>query len=306
MNRNVRVVIHGTPGVGKSSAALGVAKSLRLKLIDSGLMYHAVAWVCSEHDIRIQDPELVRQINSLQFDFKTRTVGMRVIAKGSDITDQLGRADESSMASEVTQLTTVRNSLDTHQNNLARRFGRNSGWVAEGIHLSRGVLDRADTIISLTATVEERAYRLRAKLRERGIDISLDESRKKIAQRDRTEDKCHHAILNSRKDVEQIKTDGLSLEAVVKKIIVKISTEPRKDMARGRELEFGGTSESEPDTLTKQEPETPTKQEPDIQPFEDPSTLWSHERILKKIEARKRRNKSVVRNKSDKGYYLGR
>jgi len=74
--------------------------------------------------------------------------------------------------------------------------------------------------------VEERAKRRYNQFREDGIDISLDEARKKIIERDERDSSRDIAPLKVSEDAFFVDSSNLSIEQVKQKIIDFVKADP--------------------------------------------------------------------------------
>ena len=82
------ITIDGLSSSGKSSISVLLAKKLGWNLLDSGLLYRAIAYLTALESKSINDQD---QINKLMVDFKLQTTKKsnlyRNINKNNDITD---------------------------------------------------------------------------------------------------------------------------------------------------------------------------------------------------------------------------
>jgi cytidylate kinase len=100
-----------------------------------------------------------------------------------------------------------------------RAFARPPGLVADGRDMGTVVFPGADLKIFLTATPEERALRRHKQLKDKGSDVSLPALSREIAERDLRDQTRQVAPLRPAPDACLIDSTGLSVEAVVARVL---------------------------------------------------------------------------------------
>ena len=110
----------------------------------------------------------------------------------------------------------VREALTRQQ----QAMGERGGLVAEGRDIGTAVFPDAELKVFLTATVAERARRRAVDLQQRGFDVPpLPELEAQIAERDHLDSSREVAPLTQAADAEELITDGLSIEAVIERLV---------------------------------------------------------------------------------------
>ncbi|MBI5188702.1 MAG: (d)CMP kinase, partial [Nitrospirae bacterium] len=107
-----------------------------------------------------------------------------------------------------------------------RNTALNNDLVVEGRDTTTVVFPDAWKKIYLDASVEERAKRRYLQFREKGIDISMDDSRKDVMERDIRDTNRDIAPLKRATDAFLIDSSNLSVGQVMGKIIEFIRAEP--------------------------------------------------------------------------------
>ena len=100
-----------------------------------------------------------------------------------------------------------------------RAFARPPGLVADGRDMGTVVFPGAELKIFLTATPEERALRRHKQLKDKGSDVSLPALSREIAERDLRDQTRAVAPLKAAPDACVIDSTGLSIEAVVERVL---------------------------------------------------------------------------------------
>ncbi len=146
------IAIDGPAGSGKSSVSRALAARLGVDRLDTGAMYRAVAWAALRRHLEPGDQASVAELaRTLAF-----TVGERVEADGTDITEDIRRPEVTSAVSAVAANPGVRAALVERQRSWMAERG---GGVVEGRDIGSVVFPDADIKIYLTAAADERARR---------------------------------------------------------------------------------------------------------------------------------------------------
>ncbi len=103
--------------------------------------------------------------------------------------------------------------------NLQRKIALDQDVIMDGRDIGTHVLPNARLKVFLTASVEERATRRYTELKGKCNDISFDEIKKDIINRDKIDSERTSAPLVKAEDAIVIDTTGLSIDDVVEKII---------------------------------------------------------------------------------------
>ena len=115
----------------------------------------------------------------------------------------------------------VREALTRQQ----QAMGERGGLVAEGRDIGTAVFPDAELKVFLTATVAERARRRALDLQQRGFSVPpLMELEAQIAERDHLDSSREVAPLTQAHDAEELITDGLSIEAVIERLVTLFRT----------------------------------------------------------------------------------
>jgi pantoate ligase/cytidylate kinase len=207
------IAIDGPAGAGKSTVTKQVAKELGLLFLDTGAMYRAITWLVLEAKIPLDDEvKIAELVNSA----KIELTGDRVLINGEDVTQTIRTPEVTSKVSQIAALGVVREALVKQQ----QAIGFRGGIVAEGRDMCTHVFPQAGVKIFLTATVAERARRRRQDLINQGQgELDLEQLEREIARRDEMDSNRAIAPLKKAEDAVEIITDGMTIEAVVDKII---------------------------------------------------------------------------------------
>ena len=214
------IAIDGPSGSGKTTIAKLMAKELGFNYLDTGALYRAVALALSSNGIKPEDSDdKLRDIiskNHITFS------NGRVFLNGKDVSEDIRSAEIDHYSSVFSARKIVRDFLLHAQRDAAL----DSDLVVEGRDTTTVVFPDAKKKIFLDASVEERAKRRYLQFRGKGIDISIDESRRNIIDRDKRDSSRDIAPLKIAPSALLIDSSDLSIEQVTKKILDFIRTDP--------------------------------------------------------------------------------
>ncbi len=214
------IAIDGPSGSGKTTIAKLIAKELGFNYLDTGALYRAVALALSSNGIKPEDSDdKLRDIiskNHITFS------NGRVFLNGKDVSEDIRSKEIDHYSSVFSARKVVRDFLLHAQRDAAL----NSDLVVEGRDTTTVVFPDAKKKIFLDASVEERAKRRYLQFRGKGIDISIDESRRNIIDRDKRDSSRDIAPLKIAPSALLVDSSDLSIEQVTKKILDFIRTDP--------------------------------------------------------------------------------
>ncbi|MDT1039100.1 (d)CMP kinase [Staphylococcus pseudintermedius] len=210
----INIALDGPAAAGKSTIAKRVAAQLGMIYVDTGAMYRAITYYYLNNKERFTDfTSLISEIDlRLGYDAEK---GQRVFLNDNDVTDFLRENDVTQNVSYVSSIKEVRQFLVQVQQKLAA----DKGIVMDGRDIGTTVLPDAEVKVYMIASVEERAERRYKDTQERGIESSIEQLKKDIAERDAYDMNREISPLKKAEDAIEIDTTGLSIEQVTDKIL---------------------------------------------------------------------------------------
>ncbi|EGQ0325130.1 (d)CMP kinase [Staphylococcus pseudintermedius] len=210
----INIALDGPAAAGKSTIAKRVAAQLGMIYVDTGAMYRAITYYYLNNKERFTDfTSLISEIDlRLGYDAEK---GQRVFLNDNDVTDFLRENDVTQNVSYVSSIKEVRQFLVQVQQKLAA----DKGIVMDGRDIGTTVLPDAEVKVYMIASVEERAERRYKDNQERGIESSIEQLKKDIAERDAYDMNREISPLKKAEDAIEIDTTGLSIAQVTDKIL---------------------------------------------------------------------------------------
>ena len=194
------------------------AERLGLIYLDTGAMYRAVTWWVQRSGVDPSDASAVEPLlEGLQLELSTAASGgQRVRINGHEVTEAIRSPEVTGQVSVVAAHGCVRAALTGQQ----QAMGERGGLVAEGRDIGTAVFPDAELKVFLTATTAERARRRALDLQQRGFAVpALAELEAQIAERDHLDSSRAVAPLTQAADAVELITDGLSIEAVLERLV---------------------------------------------------------------------------------------
>jgi cytidylate kinase len=210
------VTIDGPSSSGKGTISRIVAARVRWHLLDSGALYRLVALGGMLRGLDPDDVvEHVSIARTMRAEFGGEEGEERVVLNGQDVTRKIRTEEAGAGASRVAAWPAVRAALLDRQ----RSFAQPPGLVADGRDMGTVIFPGARLKVFLTASAEERAQRRHKQLIEKGSAASLAALSREIAERDLRDSTRQVAPLKPAPDAQLLDSTGLSIEAVVERVL---------------------------------------------------------------------------------------
>jgi cytidylate kinase len=212
----ITIAIDGPASSGKGTVARVVAKTLGYAYIDTGAMYRSVAYAAQARGMKLGDAQALGALTTgLDFQFSWDGDALRILINGEDWSELIRTEAVGMGASDVAIHPEVRAALLDRQ----RALARSGGVVMDGRDIGSVVLPDADLKIYLDASVDERARRRHAELVGRGLQVSIEDIRAEVSERDHQDRTRAEAPLIRADDAVYLDTTSLSAEASAERIV---------------------------------------------------------------------------------------
>ena len=206
------IAIDGPAGVGKSSIAKMIAGKLGIFYLNSGNFYRAVTLKLLRKGI---SPENQEEAVRIAENTDITVNDGRVFMDGEDVEDLLHCDEVDAVVAPVSAIVGVRLVV----NNLLRRLAGKLDLISEGRDITTVVFPDADYKFYFDASADARA----ARRFEQGVsNLSLEEIRQKIIERDNIDINKSFGGLKISKDSIYIDTTDLTIDQVYEKVLFSI------------------------------------------------------------------------------------
>ena len=214
------IAIDGPAGSGKSTVAKFIAKRLNYRYIDTGSMYRAVAWSAEKKDLDLSDENAVGQwVTQLKIEFVADPAGQQVKVNGENATGLLKNEVVGRGAAKVAAQKRVREILVAKQ----QEIGRSGNVVMDGRDIGTQVFPNAELKFFMDADAEERGKRRYLELKEKNLDVDLENIIAEIKQRDHEDRTRAISPLCPAEDAIKIDTTKFAIEEVIDKVMEQIN-----------------------------------------------------------------------------------
>lgn len=214
--RSTVITIDGPAGVGKSTAARGLARRLNAVFLDTGAMYRAVTLAAVERGINPADTDAVAALmDTSRFEFRPEADTMRVFVDGVEKTTAIRDPKITEQVRHIASAPALRARLVAMQQAFSAGLDK---VVTEGRDQGTVAFPDAPVKIFLTADPVERARRRHKELTDAGTDIELETILTQQQQRDASDEGRTVGPLKPASDAILLDTTHLSAEEVVKQM----------------------------------------------------------------------------------------
>jgi cytidylate kinase len=179
-------------------------------------MYRSVAVLVKEQQIDLQSVGMLEELcRNLTIRFVRSPVGEQVFVNNIDVTTAIRTPEISQLTPQVAAQPVVREALVRIQ----REMGTDGGVVLEGRDIGTVVFPHADIKFFLVASAEERGKRRYAELRQKGLNVDLEQTIAEIEERDAADRTRTLAPLKQADDAVVIDTTHLSIDGVLDRML---------------------------------------------------------------------------------------
>lgn len=189
-NRNplagIAITVDGPTASGKGTLAKALARRWRLKFLDTGAVYRAVAYSVLKNGGDPADTKVaLAAAQGLQFDFRHKGNNeFGVWVDGVEVSDELRTLEVGQAASIVAVQPAVRAALLEFQVEFGKRWKELVGVVLDGRDTGARICPQAEVKLFLTADVAERARRRWLEQQAKGGNVPVEAVEAQIAARD--------------------------------------------------------------------------------------------------------------------------
>lgn len=231
------IAIDGPSGAGKSTISRLLASRLGFDYLDTGALYRAVAFHLRRKGLNENstDKEIEGALKGFSLTFKDGRVIIKTVPLGNeqsmnhqsceeDVSEAIRTTEIGHYASVFSARRVVRDFLLYIQRDIAGK----RDIVAEGRDMTTVVFPDSWKKFFITASEDVRARRRYEQLKDKGIDISMEEAMRDIMERDRRDQERDIAPLIVSKDAIIIDTSNKNIEGVLEEVLRFIEKDQEK------------------------------------------------------------------------------
>ena len=212
----MQIAIDGPAGAGKSTISKFVATEMGYLYIDTGAMYRAVGYKALKLGLSLEDEAAIdKMTKESAIELKITEHGQALFLDGKDVTDKIRTAEVSMVASRVSAIKGVRETLVE----LQRKIAGSNNVIMDGRDIGTVVLPDAEIKIFLTASVDDRAMRRYLEMKEKGMEVSFLAVKEDMEKRDYNDSHRASSPLKVADDATVIDTSGQTLGESVHLIV---------------------------------------------------------------------------------------
>jgi cytidylate kinase len=186
MQKKITIAIDGFSSCGKSTLAKALANKLDYVFIDTGAMYRAVAYYCLQKGFisnqHLNKEEIVNSLNEIEIHFEKNDVTRKldVFLNDLNIESKIRTLEISELVSKIASIKEVRQKLVAEQ----QKMGIKGGVVMDGRDIGSVVFPSAELKFFVTASPEIRTERRFLELKPTEPEITKEEVKKNLVERD--------------------------------------------------------------------------------------------------------------------------
>ena len=207
--RDAVIAIDGPAGSGKSTTARALAETFGLLYIDTGAMYRALTQAALTEGISPGDGNaLAALLVEARLELKPAKGEVSVFWNGKDVSRAIRTPEVEASVSQVSSHPAVRLNMVERQ----QVIGRRGGVVMEGRDIGSVVFPLATAKIFLSASLDARVDRRYKQYQQRGLQVSREDLRLDLAERDRQDSERAASPLVVSPDALVIDSSDLNLD----------------------------------------------------------------------------------------------
>ncbi len=210
------IAIDGPASAGKSTLAVMAANSLNFHFLNTGMIFRAIAYAINKNCIDVNDDKQIKNLlNSTKIEIKFIDKNQIVYVNEEDTSNYVSLPKIASLASLYSQNPIIREKVSSIQHEFAKKYN----VVIEGRDIGTQVFPNADYKFFVTASLEERAKRRYAMLKNNNNNLTLQEVKDQLQERDYNDIHRKVSPLIQAKDAIVIDTSNDTVEQSLNKIL---------------------------------------------------------------------------------------
>lgn len=215
----IKIAIDGPAASGKSTTAKNLAKILEYLYVDTGAMYRALTLAVIKNKIDIKNQQKVEIIaRQSQIELVQKEDDIQTLLNGEDVSNNIRAPEINEIISIISAYPGLRKIMVEKQ----RRLAASGGIVMDGRDIGTVVLKDAEVKIFMKADLDKRAERRVKEFAGKGIEVSFEEIKNEIRNRDRIDSSRSASPLKPAPDAHIIDTSDLTIEQQTEKCLLLV------------------------------------------------------------------------------------
>ncbi len=208
------IAIDGFSSCGKSTFAKAIAAKLGYIFIDTGAMYRAVTLYAKDNGAItsgvVDEQKVISLLDDITIDFRFNPErnASDIYVNGELVEGQIRSIDVSNSVSAVSAIAQVREKLVAQQ----QLMGKSRGVVMDGRDIGTVVFPDAEIKLFMTADPIVRAQRRYDELTAKGEDVSLEQIKTNVIERDHADMNRSVSPLKKADDAITLDNSSMSVE----------------------------------------------------------------------------------------------
>lgn len=213
--KSITIAIDGPAGSGKSTIAKLLAKKLDILFFSTGSIYRALGYKCKK--LKLNPKSEVDAEKILDSDIVVKYVDGKqiILLDGENVTNKLSTNKVMEYASLISQHKKIREKCVK----LQRQIASEQSLVMDGRDIGSVVLPNADYKFYLDANIDERAKRRFNELKKDNPNITLDDVKQSLENRDYNDTHRKISPLKLCDDAIKIDSSFMTIDEVVNEFI---------------------------------------------------------------------------------------
>lgn len=185
-HKKITIAIDGFSSCGKSTLAKALAYELGYVFVDTGAMYRAVTLFCFRKGFitkeSVNQNAIINHLNQIEIHFERNkeTSKLEIYLNNEVVEREIRSLEISSLVSKVASIKEVRQKLVVEQ----KKMGEKGGVVMDGRDIGSVVFPHAELKLFVTASPEVRTDRRFKELLSTEPNITREEIRQNLEERD--------------------------------------------------------------------------------------------------------------------------
>ena len=211
--KDIIIAIDGHSSCGKSTLAKHISSIFKYRYIDTGAMYRAVALYFMRKGMSgsdLDEKKLNEELPKISIDFRYDADKNRntTFLNGENVEEEIRGVAVTKEVSKFSQISGVRKVLVQQQ----QEMGKAKRVVMDGRDIGTRVFPDAELKLFVTADIDVRAERRYQEMINKGIDVSLEDVKSNLAQRDFDDEHRGENPLKKASDAIEMDNTHLSIQ----------------------------------------------------------------------------------------------